>query len=113
MKGIRKVPYTDRGNFRSRLQRALSLSSSDSEDTRSPSRSVAGDTTEDEPSFPEENDYGGDQENSNPAEPEMVSMDKTDLEDPGQIHSCSRMCGGTQYPIEVSCDSPPSENKKR
>lgn len=85
MKGIRKVPYTDRGNFRSRLQRALSLSSSDSEDTRSPSRSVAGDTTEDEPSFPEENDYGGDQENSNPAEPEMVSMDKTDLEDPGQI----------------------------
>ena len=46
---------------------------------------MAGDTTEDELSFPEENDYGGDQENSNPAEPKMVSMDKTDLEDPGQI----------------------------
>ena len=45
-----------RQSFRSRLQRALSLSSSESEDPRSPSLSAAGDTTEEEKFPQEEND---------------------------------------------------------
>ncbi|CRL30235.1 unnamed protein product [Penicillium camemberti] len=57
--GIRKVSHTPRlQNFRSRLQRALSLSSSESEDTGSLSRSATGDTTEDYSSLQEENDSG-------------------------------------------------------
>ncbi|OGE46860.1 hypothetical protein PENARI_c097G08980 [Penicillium arizonense] len=68
MGGIRKVSHTPRRqNFRSRLQRALSLSPSESEDTGSPSRSATGDTTEDESTFQEEHD-SGDQDNSTSAE---------------------------------------------
>ncbi|OGE46595.1 hypothetical protein PENARI_c172G06730 [Penicillium arizonense] len=68
MGGIRKVSHTPRRqNFRSRLQRALSLSSSESEDTGSPSRSATGDTTEDESTFQEEHD-SGDQDNSTSAD---------------------------------------------
>ena len=49
-------PSADRRqSFRSRLQRALSLSSSESEDPRSPSRSAAGDTTEEEKVHQEDN----------------------------------------------------------
>ena len=58
MGGIRKLPYNDqRQSFRSRLKRALSLSSSESEDIRSPSRSAAGDTTEEETSFQENDSF--------------------------------------------------------
>lgn len=69
MSGIRKVSSADRRqSFRARLQRALSLSSSESDDTHSPSRSVVGDTLEDRSSF-----QGGDgcysaQENGNPSD---------------------------------------------
>ena len=59
MGGIRKLSYNDqRQSFRSRLQRALSLSSSESEDIRSLSRSAAGDTTEDETSIQESDSFG-------------------------------------------------------
>lgn len=58
MGGIRKLPFTDqRQSFRRRLQRALSLSSSGSEDIWIPPRSAAGDTTEDECSQ-EDNSFG-------------------------------------------------------
>ena len=68
MGGIRKVSRTPRRqNFRSQLQRALSLSSSESEDTGSPSRSATGDTTENDSSFQEEHD-SGDQDNSTSAD---------------------------------------------
>ena len=66
MVAIRKMTLSDRRqSFRSRLQRALSLSSSESEDHRSPSRSAAGDTTENEFSVQEENDCCGKQQNDN------------------------------------------------
>ncbi|CAG8133458.1 unnamed protein product [Penicillium nalgiovense] len=63
MSGIRKVsrPFR-RPNSRSRLQRALSLSSK-SDDTRSPSSSSTGDKTEDE-SHSQGVNHAGDQENS-------------------------------------------------
>ncbi|CAG7938695.1 unnamed protein product [Penicillium salamii] len=65
MGGIRRLSYNDqRQSFRSRLQRALSLSSSESEDIRSPSRSAAGDTTEDEASFQENDSFGNDRSGS-------------------------------------------------
>ncbi|KAJ5033234.1 hypothetical protein NUH16_003150 [Penicillium rubens] len=65
MGGIRKLSYNDqRQSFRSRLQRALSLSSSESEDIRSPSRSAVGDTTEDEASFQENDSFGNDRSGS-------------------------------------------------
>ncbi|KAJ5117340.1 hypothetical protein N7448_010972 [Penicillium atrosanguineum] len=49
MSAIPKLPSADRRqSFRSRLQRALALSPSESEDPRSHSGSVAGDTTEEE-----------------------------------------------------------------
>ncbi|CRL25425.1 unnamed protein product [Penicillium camemberti] len=69
MSGIRKVSSADRRqSFRARLQHSLSLSSSESDDTHSPSRSVVGDTLEDRSSF-----QGGDgcysaQENGNPSD---------------------------------------------
>ncbi|KAJ6100353.1 hypothetical protein N7467_001888 [Penicillium canescens] len=60
MGGIRKFPLTDqRQSFRRRLQRALSLSFSGSEDIRIPPRSTAGDTTEDECSQ-EDDSFGND-----------------------------------------------------
>jgi hypothetical protein len=93
MGGIRKFSHTHgRQNFRSRLQRALSLSSSESDDPGSPSRSVTGDTTKDESSFQEEID-SGDQKNSNSAnESEQEARrhgrtifgHKMDLKVPGQ-----------------------------
>jgi flagellar basal body rod protein FlgB len=68
MGGIRKVSHTQRRqDFRSRLQRALSLSSSESEKARSPSASEPGDTTEDEV-LQDRNDRSADQDNSNSAE---------------------------------------------
>ncbi|CAP79443.1 hypothetical protein PCH_Pc19g00270 [Penicillium rubens Wisconsin 54-1255] len=68
MGGIRKVSRPlRRPNFRSRLQRALSLSSLESEDTGSVSSSATGDTTGDESPSQEEND-SGDQENSDAAD---------------------------------------------
>ncbi|KAI3260291.1 hypothetical protein CBS147308_10294 [Penicillium roqueforti] len=68
MGGIRKVSHThQRQDFRSRLQRALSLSSSESGETSSPSASEEGDTTEDEV-LQDGNDCSDDQENSNSAD---------------------------------------------
>lgn len=56
---IRKIPFTDqRQSFRSRLQRALSLSSSGSEDIWSPPGSTEGDTTEEESSLQENGSFG-------------------------------------------------------
>ena len=66
MAAIRKFPHPDRReSFRSRLHRALSLSSSESEDRRRPSRSAAGDTTEDDEFTQEENDYSSHQRRGN------------------------------------------------
>ena len=56
-----------RQDFRSRLQRALSLSSSESDKPTSPSASAAGDTTQDEV-LQDGNDFCDDQENSNSAD---------------------------------------------
>lgn len=68
MGGIRKVSLTHHGlDFRSRLQRALSLSSSESDKTSNPSASEAGDITEDEV-LQDGNDYSDDQGNSNSAD---------------------------------------------
>ncbi|KAJ5695334.1 hypothetical protein N7455_001760 [Penicillium solitum] len=68
MGGIRKLSHThQRQVFRSRLQRALSLSSSESDETSSPSASEADDTTEDD-SLRNGNDCSDVQENSNPAD---------------------------------------------
>ncbi|KAJ5032034.1 hypothetical protein NUH16_005086 [Penicillium rubens] len=59
---IRKIPFTDqRQSFRSRLQRALSLSSSGSEDIWSPPGSAEGDTTEEESSLQENGSFGNHQ----------------------------------------------------
>ena len=55
-----------RQDFRSRLQRALSLSSSESDKATSPSASEAGDTTEEV--LQDGNDFCDDQENSNSAD---------------------------------------------
>lgn len=55
-----------RQDFRSRLQRALSLSSSESDKTTSPSVSEVGDTTEEV--LQDGNDCCDDQENSNSAD---------------------------------------------
>ncbi|CAG8937577.1 unnamed protein product, partial [Penicillium nalgiovense] len=63
MGGIRRASRPlRRPDFRSRLQRALSLSSLESEDTGSVSSSATGDTTRDE--SPQEENDSGDQENS-------------------------------------------------
>jgi hypothetical protein len=56
-----------RQDFRSRLQRALSLSSAKSEKSSSSSASEAGDTTEDE-ALQDGNDCSDDQENRNSAD---------------------------------------------
>ena len=66
MAGIRKLPHPDRReSFRSRLHRALSLSSSESEGRRSPSRSASGDTTEDDEFTQEENGHPSRQSRGN------------------------------------------------
>ncbi|KAJ5033237.1 hypothetical protein NUH16_003153 [Penicillium rubens] len=68
MGGIRKVSHThQRQDFRTKLQRALSLSSSESEETGSPSASETGDTIDDDV-LQDGNDCSDDQENSNPAD---------------------------------------------
>lgn len=80
-----------RQDFRSRLQRELSLSSSESDKTGIPSASEAGDTTEDEV-LQDGNDYSDDQENSNsadeseedPRERRMKRKRDKDLEIPKQ-----------------------------
>ncbi|CAG8224057.1 unnamed protein product [Penicillium nalgiovense] len=93
MRGIRKVSRPlRRPNLRSRLQRALSLPSLESEDTYSVPSTTTGDTTRDESPSQEEND-SGDQENSisdDESEQETVQQRKpgfrheTDLEIRGQ-----------------------------
>ncbi|OGE47142.1 hypothetical protein PENARI_c060G06862 [Penicillium arizonense] len=92
MGGIRKLPLTDqRQSFRRRLQRALSLSSSGSEDIWIPPRSAAGDTTEDECS--QEDDSFGNHRNGITADDGQESFLHTwgrgprpddELEQPGQ-----------------------------
>jgi hypothetical protein len=92
MGGIRKLPLTDqRQSFRRRLQRALSLSSSGSEDIWIPPRSAAGDTTEDE--CPQEDDSFGNHRNGITADDGQESFLHTwgtgprpddELEQPGQ-----------------------------
>ncbi|OGE46540.1 hypothetical protein PENARI_c200G11632 [Penicillium arizonense] len=92
MGAIQKHPFTDqRQSFRSRLQRALSLSSSGSEDIWIPPRSAAGDTTEDERS--EEDDSFGNYRNGMAADDGQESLLHTcstvprpdeELEQPGQ-----------------------------
>ncbi|CAG8070455.1 unnamed protein product [Penicillium salamii] len=92
---IRKLPFTaQRQSFRSRLQRALSLSSSGSEDIWSPPSSAAGDTTEEESSFQENgsfdnhrNDIAADDGQESP--PHIWSMGprpEEKLEQPGQAN---------------------------
>lgn len=57
MGAVRKSTYSARRpDFRRQLQRALSLSSFETEDTHSASKSSAGDTTEDQLSIHSEND---------------------------------------------------------
>ena len=80
-----------RQDFRSRLQHALSLSSSESEKTSSPSASEAGDTTEDDV-LQDGNECSDEQENSNsadeseeaPRERRMKRKRERDLEIPKQ-----------------------------
>jgi hypothetical protein len=94
MDGIRKLPYSDhKQSFRSRLQRALSLSSSESEDIRGPSSSAAGDTIEDEASFQDNDSLGQDRSGSladdgqeyPPQEQSMGPSPENELELPRQI----------------------------
>jgi hypothetical protein len=97
MGGIRKVSHTHRGlDFRSRLQRALSLSSSESEKNSSPSVSEAGDTTEDQ-ALQDGNDCSNDHGNSSsadeseedPRERRMKPTRERDMEipKPTQLHT--------------------------
>jgi hypothetical protein len=92
---IRKLSFTDeRQSFRSRLQRALSLSSSGSEDIWSPPRSTAGDTTEDESSFQENGSFDNhrngiaadDDQESPPHTWSMGPRPEEELEQPGQAN---------------------------
>ncbi|KAI1829243.1 hypothetical protein DTO027I6_10165 [Penicillium roqueforti] len=92
---IRKPPFTDqRQSFRSRLQRALSLSSSGSEDIWSPPSSAAGDTTEEESSFQENGSFGNhrndiaadDGQESPPHTWSMGPRPEEGLEQPGQAN---------------------------
>ncbi|KZN93982.1 hypothetical protein EN45_041700 [Penicillium chrysogenum] len=92
---IRKIPFTDqRQSFRSRLQRALSLSSSGSEDIWSPPGSAEGDTTEEESSLQENGSFGnhcngiaaGDDQESPPKTWSMGPRPEEGLEQPGQAN---------------------------
>ncbi|KAJ5040705.1 hypothetical protein NUH16_003185 [Penicillium rubens] len=92
---IRKIPFTDqRQSFRSRLQRALSLSSSGSEDIWSPPGSAEGDTTEEESSLQENGSFGNHQndiavEDGQESPPHSWSMGprpEEGLEQPGQAN---------------------------
>ncbi|CAG8091499.1 unnamed protein product, partial [Penicillium salamii] len=92
---IRKVPFTDqRQSFRSRLQRALSLSSSGSEDIWSPPGSAEGDTTEEESSLQDNGSFGNhhndiaveDGQESPPHSWSMGPRPEEELEQPGQAN---------------------------
>ncbi|CAG8882113.1 unnamed protein product [Penicillium nalgiovense] len=89
---IRKIPFTDqRQSFRSRLQRALSLSSSGSENIWSPPRSAEGDTTEEESSLQENGNNHNDivVEDGQEGPPHTWSMGprpEEELEQPGQAN---------------------------
>ena len=92
---IRKIPFTDqRQSFRSRLQRALSLSSSGSEDIWSPPGSTEGDTTEEESSLQENGSFGNhhndiaveDGQESPPHTWSMGPRPEEELEQPGQAN---------------------------
>jgi hypothetical protein len=66
MATIRRFPHPGRrDSFRRRLHRALSLSSSESEDSQSPSRSAAADIREDDEFTQEENDHSSRQRRGN------------------------------------------------
>ncbi|CAG8147855.1 unnamed protein product [Penicillium salamii] len=92
MGGIRKVSHTHRDlDFRSRLQRALSLSSSESEKMSSSSPSEAGDTTEDEvlpngkdPSDEQENGSSANESEETQRERRMKRKNERDMEKPEQ-----------------------------
>ncbi|CAI7626243.1 unnamed protein product [Penicillium viridicatum] len=92
---IHKIPFTDqRQSFRGRLQRALSLSSSGSEDIWSPPRSAEGDTAEEESSLQENGSFGnhrdgiaaGDDQESAPNTWSMGPRAEEELEQPGQAN---------------------------
>ncbi|CAG8156334.1 unnamed protein product [Penicillium nalgiovense] len=92
---IRKMPFTDqRRSFWSRLQRALSLSSSGSENTWSPPGPAEGGTTEEESSIPENGSFGnhcngiaaGDDQESPPKTWSMGPRPEEELEQPGQAN---------------------------
>lgn len=92
---IRKIPFTDqRQSFRSRLQRALSLSSSGSEDIWSPPGSTEGDTMEEESSLQENGSFGNhhndiaveDGQESPPHSWSMGPRPEEGLEQPGQAN---------------------------
>ncbi|CAG8897853.1 unnamed protein product [Penicillium nalgiovense] len=92
---IRKIPFTDqRQSFRSRLQRALSLSSSGSENIWSPPGSAEGDTTEEESSLQENGSFGNhhndivveDGQESPPHTWSMGPRPEEELEQPGQAN---------------------------
>ncbi|KAK9846721.1 hypothetical protein MYU51_001359 [Penicillium brevicompactum] len=91
MGGIRKVSDThQRQDFRSRLQRALSLSSSESEKASIPSTSESGDTADDEAlqdtndSDDQENSHSADESEEAPRERRMKRKRDKDLETPKQ-----------------------------
>ncbi|CAG8014298.1 unnamed protein product [Penicillium salamii] len=91
MGGIRKVSHThQRQDFRSRLQRALSLSSSESEKASSPSTSESGDTADDEAlqdandSDDQENSHSADESEEAPRERRVKRKRERDLEMPKQ-----------------------------
>lgn len=76
MGGIRKVSQPNlQEDFRRRLERALSLSPSDSESAQSSSRSTEGDTTEIE-SLQDENGFSSLQRGTNPVG--SISQDTTE-----------------------------------
>ncbi|CAI7611185.1 unnamed protein product [Penicillium viridicatum] len=89
---IRKIPFTDqRQSFRSRLQRALSLSSSGSKNIWSPPGSAEGDTTEEESSLQENGNNHNDivVEDGHKSPPNTWSMGpraEEELEQPGQAN---------------------------
>ncbi|CAG8135797.1 unnamed protein product [Penicillium nalgiovense] len=92
---IRKIPFTDqRQSFRSRLQRALSLSSSGSEDIWSPPGSTEGDTMGEGSSLQENGCFGNhhndiaveDGQESPPHSWSMGPRPEEELEQPGQAN---------------------------
>ena len=70
MDRMRELPNFNQKCFRSQLQRTLSISTSGSENTQSPSRSAAGNTTE-ESSY-HENDSLSDLHNTNSEHPPQI-----------------------------------------